>query len=347
MTSRAATYKDAGVDIDASQDFLKKIKPLVKKTDRPEVLSSIGHYAGLFALNKEKYRDPVLVASTDGIGTKLKLAIEYGTLSGLGQDLVAMSANDILCMGAEPLFFLDYFATGKLDAAAARILLDGITTSCREINCALLGGETAQMPALYRKGEFDLAGFIVGVVEREELIDGSSIAIGNRIVGIASSGPHSNGFSLIRKILSQKKVPLGKKCPPLNRSLGEVLLEPTSLYVRQVLALKPNFKIKGIAHITGGGLTDNLPRILPDRCRAVLSQRAWPRPPLFDLLQKWGKVSEEEMRRTFNLGVGLMLVVPSQEAEAIVSQLKGMNHEAWIIGEIVERKPGERPLEIL
>lgn len=341
------TYKEAGVDIDTAKSFLRKIQPLVRKTDRPEVLSSLGHYAGLFVLNKEKYRNPVLVASTDGVGTKLKLALECRNLQGLGQDLVAMSANDILCMGAEPLFFLDYLATGRLDVEKGSVLLEGITAACREINCALLGGETAQMPALYRKEEFDLAGFMVGIVEKDGIIDGSSIAIGHRIIGIGSSGPHSNGFSLIRKIITLKKLSLGKKYPPLTRPLGEVLLEPTRLYVKTVTGLKGSFSLHGIAHITGGGLSENLPRILPERCRAIVREGSWPRPPIFQLLQKWGNLREREMRRVFNCGLGLMLVVEEGECEAILGRLQGMGEEAWPIGEIVERKQGEPPIEIV
>lgn len=346
MAATAATYKDAGVDIDTAQDFLQKITPLVKKTDRPEVLSSIGHYAGLFALNKDKYKDPILVASTDGVGTKLKLALEMNRLQGLGQDLVAMSANDILCLGAEPLFFLDYLAIGKLNVPRASLILEGIAKACSEVNCSLLGGETAQMPALYRGEEFDLAGFMVGIVDREGIIDGSTIAIGHKIIGITSSGPHSNGFSLIRKIISRKKLSAGKKYVPLTRSLGETLLEPTRLYVKTVLMLKNSFTLHGIAHITGGGLRENLPRILPNRCRGILKKDSWPCPPIFQMLQKWGNVREEEMTRVFNCGIGLMLVVHALDAEPILARLKELNEEAWLIGEIVERKKGDSPIDI-
>lgn len=338
MTATAATYKDAGVNIDTANEFIRKIKPLVKKTERPEVLSSIGHYAGLFALNKDKYRDPVLVASTDGVGTKLKLALDWGNLGGLGQDLVAMSANDILCLGAEPLFFLDYFATGKLDVKTASTILEGIARACGEIHCSLLGGETAEMPKIYRGGDFDLAGFIVGIVEKAEMIDGSAIRPGDRVIGIASSGFHSNGYSLIRKIVSGKK---------LSRPLRDLLLEPTRLYVNLVLGLKKSFPIHGIAHITGGGLVENLPRLFPDDCRAVLHLDSWPRPPIFEMIKKWGRVREEEMHRVFNCGIGLMLVVPAEDSDAILSHLHGMKEEAWMIGEIKERKKGALPLEIL
>lgn len=347
MTATAATYKDAGVDIDTANEFIRKIKPLVKQTERPEVLSSIGHYAGLFALDKSKYRNPVLVASTDGVGTKLKLALEWRRLEGLGQDLVAMSANDILCLGAEPLFFLDYFATGKLDLKNASLLLEGITGACREIRCALLGGETAEMPKLYRGGDFDLAGFLVGIVERDEIIDGSRIAAGDRILGLASSGFHSNGYSLVRKIVGARKLSPGKKYPPLDRPLREVLLEPTRLYVNAVVKLKKEFPLRGIAHITGGGLLENLPRLLPDSCRAVLHRDSWRRSPVFDLFQKWGRIPDVEMHRVFNCGIGLMLVVSQKESDAVLNRLHEMKEQAWLIGEIQERKKGQPAIEIL
>jgi phosphoribosylformylglycinamidine cyclo-ligase len=347
MSSIAATYKNSGVDIDTANDFIRKIKPLVKKTERPEVLSSIGHYAGLFALNKDQYKNPVLVASTDGVGTKLKLALEWEKLDGLGQDLVAMSANDILCLGAEPLFFLDYFAVGKLEIKTASVLVEGIAKACQEIHCALLGGETAEMPKLYRGGDFDLAGFIVGIVEREEIIDGSRIQIGDQVIGLSSSGFHSNGYSLVRKVVGEKKLSPDKKYPPLRQPLRDLLLEPTRLYVKTVRELKRSFKLNGIAHITGGGLVENLPRLFPDHCGAVLHQDFWPRPPIFQLIQKWGKIAEEEMHRVFNCGIGLMLVVPANEADDLLQHLQNRNEKAWIIGEIVERKKGMLPLEIL
>jgi phosphoribosylformylglycinamidine cyclo-ligase len=338
MTSTAATYKSAGVDIDTANEFIQKIKPLVKKTERPEVLSSIGHYAGLFEL--KNYKNPVIVASTDGVGTKLKLALTCKNLKGLGQDLVAMSANDLLCVGGEPLFFLDYFATGKLDLKTAPIILEGIANACRAINCTLLGGETAEMPMLYRNGEFDLAGFIVGVVEKDAILDGAKIRPGDKIIGLASSGFHANGFSLVRKVIEKKKLSLKKKYAPLTKPLGEVLLEPTRLYVRQVMELRKTFTIHGVAHITGGGLLENLPRILPHRCRAVLNKKGWKRPPVFDLFQKWGNIAEEEMHRVFNCGIGLMLVVPANESAAILRSLRDMKQEASVIGTI--EKKGEK-----
>ncbi len=347
MAPKALTYKEAGVDIDVANEFVRRIKPLIKKTERPEVLSSIGHFAGLFALNKEQYREPILVASTDGVGTKVKLAVEWGRLSGIGQDLVAMSANDILCLGAEPLFFLDYFATGKLDLSTATAVLEGIARSCQSIHCSLLGGETSEMPKIYRGEDFDLAGFMVGIVEKEKIIDGSKIKPGDKLVGIASSGPHANGFALIRQILHDRKLVADKIYPPLTRPLADLLLEPTRLYVNLVRKLCRQFPIQGIAHITGGGLLENLPRIFPEDCRGLIYRRTWTRPPLFEVIQKWGHVAEEEMERVFNCGIGMVLVVPSESSTALMSELQKADEPAWIIGEIVARKKENAPLEIL
>ncbi len=347
MTARALTYKEAGVDIDAADQFIHKIKPFVKKTDRPEVLSSIGHYAGLFALDNGRYRNPVLVSSTDGVGTKVKLALDWDRLEGLGQDLVAMSANDVLCMGAEPLFFLDYFATGKLDVDRASRILKGIAQACKDIGCALLGGETAEMPQVYRGGDFDLAGFLVGIVERDRIIDGTKVKPGDKILGLASSGVHSNGFSLVRKILTRKKISPEKKYPGLNRPLADALMEPTRLYVKNILKAGQSFPLKGIAHITGGGLIENLPRVYPDSCRALLRRGSWRKKALFEWLQKWGQVPDEEMHRVFNCGVGLAVITDARDAEAVLSELKALGEECWEIGEIVARKKGESPLEIV
>lgn len=345
MSSRQS-YRNAGVNIDTANKWIRTIKPFVQSTESPNVLSAIGHYAGLFALDREKYKDPVLVASTDGVGTKLKLALDAGDLSGLGQDLVAMSANDILCLGARPLFFLDYFATGKLEPEKASILIKGITHACQSIDCPLLGGETAEMPGLYRRGDFDLAGFIVGVVERDRIVDGRGIRAGDRIIGVASSGPHSNGFSLIRKIIAGKRLSLKKIYPPLDRPLGEVLLEPTPLYVKPVFDLIERFELHGIAHITGGGLLENLPRILPDGCHAILKKGSWPIPPVFQLLQQWGRIADQEMHRVFNCGIGLMLVVRKDQQEAIRKRLQENNEQAWVIGEIVNSSAVSAPLDI-
>ncbi len=347
MTKKSLTYKDSGVDIDAANQLIRKIKPLVRKTERPEVLSTIGHYAGLFSIDKGRYRHPVLVASTDGVGTKLKLALEWNTLSGLGQDLVAMSANDLLCMGAEPLFFLDYFATGKLDVNQASEVIGGVAKACEEIHCTLLGGETAEMPTIYRGKDFDLAGFIVGIVERDEIIDGSDIKAGDQIIGIPSSGFHSNGFSLVRNIVAKRKLYPKKKYAPLKRPLRELLLEPTRLYVSLVMGLKKRFSLHGIAHITGGGLWENLPRIIPQGCRSVLYKDSWPMPLLFQAMQDWGHVSEMEMQRVFNCGIGLMLVVSAKEAASLMSHLKKMKEKAWVIGEVLKSAPGKPDIQIV
>jgi phosphoribosylformylglycinamidine cyclo-ligase len=338
------TYKDSGVDIDAGNAFVERIKPLIQKTNRPEVLSSLGGYAGLFSINKLKYSDPVLVSTTDGVGTKLKLGLQLKKYKGLGQDLVAMCVNDLLCVGAEPLFFLDYFATGKLEIEVAVQVLEGVAECLEEIHCALLGGETAEMPGLYQKNDFDLAGFAVGIVNRGEMIDGSTISIGNKIVGVASTGLHSNGFSLVRRVIEDRSLDLHKVYPPLNRPLGEVLLEPTRIYVNQVLTLKENLSPLGIAHITGGGLVENPPRIFPKSCRAVLKKDSWEWPPLFRLLQDWGSIPEGEMLRVFNCGIGLLLVVEQSHADEIVARLQSLGDKAWVIGEIAERQGDEDPV---
>lgn len=342
-----STYQEAGVSIDTGNQFVQAIKPLIKKTHRPEVLSPLGGFAALFSINKLKYTDPVLVSTTDGVGTKLKLGLECKKYRGLGQDLVAMCVNDLLCVGAEPLFFLDYYATGKLELPVATEVIAGITESLKEIHCALVGGETAEMPGLYHPGDFDLAGFAVGVVNRDAIIDGSSISIGNKVIGIASSGFHSNGFSLVRKILKDQGVDLHKIYPPLQAPLADLLLEPTRIYVNQILNLKKQFNILGLAHITGGGLLENPPRIFPKQCKAVLKRNAWNIPPLFKLFQEWGNIEDSEMLRVFNCGIGLVMVVEASQADEILSRLNTMGEKAFILGEILERSPGEEAIEFI
>lgn len=344
---QSITYQEAGVSIDTGNQFVQAIKPLIKRTHRPEVISPLGGFAALFSMNKLKYNDPVLVSTTDGVGTKLKLGLDYKKYRGLGQDLVAMCVNDLLCTGAEPLFFLDYFATGKLELSVATEVVSGIAESLEKINCALVGGETAEMPGLYSKDDFDLAGFAVGVVNRDEIIDGSSISIGNKIIGLASSGFHSNGFSLVRKILEKQEADLNTIYPPLTKKLGDLLLEPTRIYVNSVLNLKKQFRLLGIAHITGGGLLENPPRIFPKQCKGVLYKKALQIPPLFKLFQEWGNVDELEMFRVFNCGVGLILVVEATQAEEIVSRLNGMGENAFVMGEIAERKGEEEAIEFI
>ena len=338
-----ATYQDAGVSIDAGNAFVEAIKPLLQRTKRPEVLSPIGGFSALFSINNLKYDEPVLVSSTDGVGTKLKIAKDMGVFKGLGADLVAMCVNDLVCVGAEPLFFLDYYACGRLDPAKAVEVVDGMTEALASIQCALVGGETAEMPGVYREDEFDLAGFSVGVVNRREIIDGSGISLGNKVIGLASSGVHSNGFSLVRKIISDAGLDYHKIYPGFEASLGLTLLTPTLLYVRQILQLKKQFPILGLAHITGGGLLENIPRVLPKSSRVVLKRSAWPSLPIFKLLQEAGSVAEDEMYRVFNCGIGMAVVVPAEHAEEITSRFNAMGQKAYVIGEVVTRASENDP----
>ncbi|MBW6508312.1 MAG: phosphoribosylformylglycinamidine cyclo-ligase [Desulfuromonadales bacterium] len=329
------TYKDAGVDIDAGNEFVQQIKPLVKQTSRPEVLADIGGFGGLFSLNTAKYQRPVLVAATDGVGTKLMLAFMLNQHETVGIDLVAMCVNDIIVQGAEPLFFLDYFATGKLTPAQGVEVIKGVTEGCKQAGCALLGGETAEMPGMYKSGEYDLAGFAVGVADYDHIIDGSTITKGDQVIGIASSGLHSNGYSLARKILLETmKLDLTAVPAGLDRPLGEVLLSPTRIYVKSILNLLRDFQLKGIAHITGGGLLENIPRVLPHHCKAVINGNSWDKPAIFELLRQGGNVPLEEMYRTFNYGVGMVLVAPQAETDDILSRLAALGETAWLIGHI-------------
>jgi phosphoribosylformylglycinamidine cyclo-ligase len=329
------TYKDAGVDIDAGNRFVDMIKPLVKQTSRPEVLADIGGFGGLFSLNSSKYKKPTLVSATDGVGTKLKLAFMLDKHDTVGIDLVAMCVNDIIVQGAEPLFFLDYFATGKLSPEKTVNVVKGIAEGCEQAGCALLGGETAEMPGMYSAGEYDLAGFSVGVVDDDRLIDGSTITNGDKIIGIASTGLHSNGFSLARKILIEEmQLDLNKIPEGFEQTLGDELLTPTRIYVKSILNLIRDFDLKGIAHITGGGILENIPRILPKSCKAVIDRNSWPKHAIFDLLQRGGNIPNEEMYRTFNYGIGMTLIVSPQDTEDIINRLSGLGETAYIIGEI-------------
>ncbi|MCK4620892.1 MAG: phosphoribosylformylglycinamidine cyclo-ligase [Desulfuromonadales bacterium] len=333
------TYKDAGVDIDAGSRFVDLIKPLVKQTSRPEVLTDIGGFGGLFSLNHDKYKRPTLVASTDGVGTKLKLAFLMDKHDTVGIDLVAMCVNDIIVQGAEPLFFLDYLATGKLTPEKSVEVVKGIVEGCKQANCALLGGETAEMPGMYSAGEYDLAGFTVGVVDNDKIIDGSTITKGDKIVGIASSGLHSNGYSLARKVfLDELKMDLNTTPAGLNKSLGEELLTPTRIYVKSILNLIRDFTIKGVAHITGGGLLENLPRVLPRQCRAIINRRSWEKPAIFEMLREGGNIPEEEMYRTFNYGIGMAIVVSATDVEDVIDRLAALQEKAYLIGEIEQAK---------
>jgi phosphoribosylformylglycinamidine cyclo-ligase len=342
---KSMDYKTSGVDIDAANDFIRMLAPMVRKTFRPEVLTDIGGFGALFSLNKENYRNPVLVSSTDGVGTKLKVAFMTGIHNTVGIDLVAMCVNDVLVQGAEPLFFLDYLAMGRLDPPVATQILEGIVQGCRDAACALVGGETAELPDMYRAGEYDLAGFSVGVVDRDAVIDGSSISVGDALIGIASTGLHSNGFSLVRKLFFRRlKWRVDQEVPDLGRTLGEELLAPTKIYVRSVLNLMRNFTVKGIAHVTGGGLTENLPRVLPEGCRAIVRKGSWTPQAIFELIRQRGKISQEEMFRVFNNGIGMVLVAPQSQCEEMILRLEALNERAFLIGEIDRRPPDASPL---
>src|SRR5712691_7933561 len=325
--SKGLSYRDAGVDIEAGDALVEAIKPFAGRTLRPEVLAGIGGFGALCQIPK-KYRHPVLVSGTDGVGTKLKLAFELGRHDTVGIDLVAMSVNDVLVQGAEPLFFLDYYACGKLDNRVATDVIRGIARGCELAGCALIGGETAEMPGMYPEGEYDLAGFCVGVVEKDRIVDARSIRPGDVILGLASSGPHSNGYSLIRKILERAKPPRGVD-----------LLEPTRIYVKPVLKLLESVPVKGLAHITGGGLTGNVPRILPEKTKAVIEKVSWPRPPVFQWLQREGNVAEEEMHRVFNCGIGMVLVVAAADAKRAGELLRAAGETVYEIG-VIEKSPG-------
>ena len=333
---RSLTYKDAGVDIDAGNALVERIKPLVAATRRPGVVSGIGGFGGLFEL-PAGYRQPVLVSGTDGVGTKLKLAIETGRHAGVGIDLVAMCVNDVIVAGAEPLFFLDYYATGRLDVESAAAVVGGIAEGCRLAGAALIGGETAELPGFYQGDDYDLAGFCVGIVERDRILDGASVQPGDAIIGVASSGPHSNGYSLIRKVLEVSGADPGEDLD--GRPLIDRLMEPTRIYVKSVLALLDQFEVRALAHITGGGLPENLPRVLPEGCGAVVDLSSWKRPVVFDWLQRTGNIPAAEMYRTFNCGFGLAVVVPPEAAETTVEFLEAEGETAWIAGRI---EAGER-----
>jgi phosphoribosylformylglycinamidine cyclo-ligase len=342
----ALTYRDAGVDIDEGDRLVERIKPLARPTLRPEVLAGIGGFGGLFALDVKKYREPVLVSGTDGVGTKLKVAFAADRHGTIGQDLVAMCVNDVAVVGAEPLFFLDYFATGKLSADQGAEVVRGIAEGCRIAGCALIGGETAELPGFYAPGEYDLAGFAVGCVERSRIVDGRTVAPGDVLIGVASSGLHSNGYSLARKALLER-YPLEHRFDALaGRSLADVLLEPTRIYAKDVLALLDAVPVKAIAHVTGGGLPGNVPRNLPEGTRAVVEEGRWPRPPIFDVVEREGEVPRDEMYRTFNMGLGLVVVVAPGDEAAAHAALRARGLDAWSVGG-VERGEGEAICEVV
>ena len=334
MSQKPLTYADAGVSIDAGNALVKAIGPLARSTARPGADAELGGFGGFFDLKAAGYNDPLLVAANDGVGTKLKLAIEAGKHEGVGIDLVAMCANDLIVQGAEPLFFLDYYATGKLDNAVAAEVVASIAEGCRQAGCALIGGETAEMPGMYSEGDYDLAGFCVGAVNRDKVLTGEKIAPGDVILGLASSGVHSNGFSLVRRIIADRRWDVAEAYPSLGgRSLAEALLEPTRIYVRSLLPSVQQGRIKGLAHITGGGLLENIPRVLPKDCHAVVNLEE-PFPELFKLLQEGGNIAPQEMVRTFNCGIGMVVIVGASLADAVTSELEGAGETVNRIGRI-------------
>lgn len=330
-------YRQTGVDIERGEEVVRRIRPLARSTFRPEVLGDIGTFGGLFRLGAERYVDPVLVSGTDGVGTKLKLAFLMDRHDTVGIDLVAMCVNDIIVSGAEPLFFLDYLAVGELVVSKAEAIVQGIAEGCRQAGCSLIGGETAELPSFYQKGEYDLAGFSVGVVERVAILTGEKIKPGDAVIGLASSGLHSNGFSLVRRVLlEQAELSLDSSLDGLDNTLGETLLTPTRIYVTTILQLIKDFSIHGLAHITGGGITRNVPRVLPQGCRADIRKNTWPIPPIFSHIQKFGHVEEDEMYRVFNMGIGFVLVVSADQEQAVIDRANALGEQAMGIGQIVE-----------
>jgi phosphoribosylformylglycinamidine cyclo-ligase len=346
MANYGSAYKEAGVDLQAAESLVSRIKALAARTYTKGVITDIGLFGGMFRLDVNATNDPVLVSSTDGVGTKLKLAFQMDKHDTVGIDLVAMNVNDIAVHGAKPLFFLDYFAVGKLDVEVAETVVSGIASGCREAECALLGGETAELPGFYGPGEYELSGFSVGLVDNAKIVDGSSIGVGNKIIGLASSGLHSNGFSLVRKIVEDQGHDLDQELPGSGRKLGEVLLDPTRIYVKTILNLVRDFDIRGMIHVTGGGFYDNLPRVLPKGVRARVDFESWPKQRIFQWLKEQGELSWEEMLQIFNCGIGLALIVDKAEYEDVLIRLNGLKEEAWLIGDIQPRKQNEPQVDL-
>ncbi|MDG1096909.1 MAG: phosphoribosylformylglycinamidine cyclo-ligase [Methylophilaceae bacterium] len=338
------TYRDAGVDIEAGDALVDQIKPFAKRTMRPEVMSAIGGFGSMFSM-PTKFKEPVLVSGTDGVGTKLKLAFELNQHDTVGIDLVAMSVNDILVQGAEPLFFLDYFACGKLEVGTAATVIKGIAAGCEESGCALVGGETAEMPGMYPAGEYDLAGFVVGCVDKANIIDGSTIAEGDVVLGLASSGAHSNGYSLIRKLIEKSGVDMESDFH--GRKFKDVVMTPTKLYVKSILGLLETVKVKGMAHITGGGITENVPRVLPEGLTAEISANSWALPPLFNWLQAQGNIADKEMYKTFNCGIGMVVIVAQADAAEAKKALEAKGETVYQIGQIRAQSAGEAPTIVI
>ena len=332
MSTPSLSYKDAGVDINAGNELVERIKPDVKRTTRPEVIGGLGGFGALCAI-PAKYKEPILVSGTDGVGTKLRLAIDLNRHDSIGIDLVAMCVNDLVVQGAEPLFFLDYYATGKLDVDVAASVIKGIANGCEQSGCALVGGETAEMPGMYHQGDYDLAGFCVGVVEKSEIIDGSQVKVGDALIALGSSGPHSNGYSLIRKVIDVAGVnPAEAQLD--GRSLADHLLAPTKIYVKSILQLIKHVDVHAIAHLTGGGFWENIPRVLTNSVKAVIDENSWQWPAAFDWLQQHGNITDHEMYRTFNCGVGMIVALPREDVETALGLLQQADEKAWVIGEI-------------
>ena len=345
MTKKTIAYKDAGVDIQAGNTLVNKIKPLVKSTSRPEVVGGLGGFAGLFALPLDRYRQPLLVAATDGVGTKLKIAGKIGKHDTIGIDLVAMCVNDLIVQGAEPLFFLDYFATSHLDVETAEQVIKGIANGCKQAGTALIGGETAEMPGIYHGEDYDLAGFCTGIVEKDELIDGSKVANGDILIGVASSGPHSNGYSLIRKLIDEHNINLDTTFE--SSTLGNALLTPTRIYVKPLLSLIKTLPVHAAAHITGGGLLENVPRVLPKGTKALINASSWQQPAIFNWLQELSNLDQQQMWTTFNCGVGMTVCVSADNAEKAINTLTELGETAWRIGEIASSDTSEPCVEII
>jgi phosphoribosylformylglycinamidine cyclo-ligase len=344
--AKSLTYADAGVDIDKANDLVKNIKKIAKQTSRIGVMGEIGGFGGLYSLNVANIERPVLVSSTDGVGTKLKIAFMTGKHDTVGIDLVAMCVNDIAVQGAKPLFFLDYLSMGRLNNKIATSVIAGIGEGCRQANCALIGGETAEMPDFYEADEYDLAGFTVGLVDNNKIVDGSEIQVGNQLIGLASSGLHSNGYSLVRKIcFNVLKLDIDTRVPELGRSIATELLTPTRIYSEIIRSLIKDLPVHGLAHITGGGIAENVVRIIPKTCNIVLRKGSWDVPPIFTFLQQAGKVSDREMLRTFNNGIGLIAVVPERNVQEMLERLAAMNEKAYVIGEIIERKQNSQRIQ--
>ncbi|MBW1867178.1 MAG: phosphoribosylformylglycinamidine cyclo-ligase [Deltaproteobacteria bacterium] len=346
--TESLTYKDSGVDIEKANALVDNIKAIAKKTHRRGVMGEIGGFGGLFSLNTHDYKKPVLVSSTDGVGTKLKIAFMMDKHDTIGIDLVAMCVNDVIVQGAKPLFFLDYISMGRLSSQVASDIIGGIGAGCSQAGCALIGGETAEMPGLYNESEYDLAGFAVGLVDNDKIVDGSEISVGHILVGIESSGLHSNGYSLVRKIcFDVLKLQVDSYIEDFGRTLGEELLTPTRIYVETINSIIRDLPVHGLAHITGGGFADNILRVIPDACNVILRTNSWDIPPIFPFLQDAGKVTDAEMMRTFNNGIGMVVVVPEDAVQDVLGRLNGMDQKGFVIGEIVERKKTDQRIEWL